>query len=62
LVDLKIDERKILNWILRKQKYVDLVHLAQDRNKWPSLLDVVISPGVPQNAGDILTSFGSIVV
>jgi hypothetical protein len=35
---------------------VDWIHLAQDRDKWQALLNMVMNLRVPKEAGDFLTS------
>jgi hypothetical protein len=37
--DLRIDERLILNWILKKYNRKDLacIHLHQDRDRWQEI-------------------------
>ena len=35
---------------------MDLIDLAQDRDRWPAPVNVIMNLGVPQNAGNVLTS------
>jgi hypothetical protein len=35
---------------------VDWIELAEDRDRWQALVNAVLSLGVPQNAGNLLTS------
>jgi hypothetical protein len=53
LRDLGMDDRKIL------MNLTDIgweVRLAQDRVKWPTVLNVVVNLQVPMNDGNFLTS------
>jgi hypothetical protein len=52
-----VDGRITLGWIFRKW-YVgmDWVDLAQDMDRWRTLVNVVTNLWVPQNAGNFLTS------
>jgi hypothetical protein len=45
--------RIILKWIFDKWVGIDL---AQDRNRWRTLVSAVINVWVPYNAGNFLTS------
>ena len=65
LEHLSIDERIILKCIFKKQNRwgVEWIDLAQDRDKWPGLVnkitnlrDKITNLRVPQNAGNFLTS------
>jgi hypothetical protein len=57
---LGIDGRMILKWILKKwNEGMGGMHwtgLAQDRNRWRALLNMVMILRVPQNSGNFLTS------
>jgi len=48
-----VDGRILLKWILKKSGVlgVDCVDLAQDKDKWPVLLNTVMSHRVPQSEG-----------
>jgi len=35
---------------------IDWIDLAQDKERWPALLNVVMNLRVPKNAGNFLTS------
>ena len=35
---------------------MDWIKLVQDRERWRALVNVVINPQIPQNAGNFLTS------
>jgi hypothetical protein len=52
LEDAGIDGR-ILRWVWGG---MDWVHLAQDRDKWWALLNMVMNLQVPSNTGNFLTS------
>jgi hypothetical protein len=43
---------------LRETEFGDLdwIHLAQDRDRWQALVNMVMNLQVPSNAGDFLTS------
>jgi len=58
LEDTGLDGRIILRCIFRKWDVggMDWVELAQDRDRWPALVDVVVNLRVPYNAGNFLTS------
>jgi len=57
---LGIDGRMILKWIFMKWNKgmggMHLIGLAQDRNRWWGLLNMVMILWVPQNSGNFLTS------
>ena len=43
-----VDGRTILRWIFRKWvEDLDLIDLAQDRNRWPALVNAVMKHRVP---------------
>jgi len=57
LEDPGVDGRIILGWIFRKlDGGKDWVDLAQDRDRWRTLVNAVMNFWVPQNAGNFLTS------
>ena len=58
LGDPGVDGRIILGWIFRKWDVEgsDWINLAQDRDRWWARVKAVMSPRVPQNAGNFLTS------
>ena len=53
-----VDRRIILKWIFVKwDGSMDWIHLAQDRDRWRTLVHVVMNLRVPSNAaGNFLTS------
>ena len=53
-----VDGKIILRWIFRKWDVwgMDWIDLAQDRDRWPALVNAVMNLRVPYNAGNFLTS------
>jgi hypothetical protein len=51
LKDLGVNGKTILEWILGK--YLDWIHVDQDRDQWRVLVNTVVNLRVPQNAEDI---------
>jgi hypothetical protein len=39
---------------------MDLIELVQDRHRWGTLVNAVMNPRVPLNAGNFLTSFKTV--
>jgi len=53
--DLGVDGWIILGWISRRW-YMDWIGLAQDRDRWRTLVIAEMNLRVPRNAGNFLTS------
>ena len=51
-----VDGRIILRWIFRKWYGVDWIELAEDRDRWPALVDTVTNLRVPCYAENFLIS------
>jgi len=51
LEDPGVDGRIILRWIFRKWDVggMDWIDLAQDMDRWRTLVNAVTNPGIPQN-------------
>jgi hypothetical protein len=57
LSDPGIDGRIILKWIFKQgDGGMDWIELAQDRDRWQALVNVLMNLWVPQNAGNFLTN------
>jgi hypothetical protein len=58
LENLDVDGKIILKRILRKMGYkgVNMMHLAQDRDQWWSLVNTVMNLGVPLNVANFFSS------
>jgi len=58
LGDPSVDGRIILRWIfwLVGCRGMDLIELAQDRDRWRELVNAVMNLRVPYNVGNFLTS------
>jgi hypothetical protein len=55
-ITLILDGRIILNWIFRElHGGMDWTDLAQDRDRWRSLVNAVLNLRVPKKAGNFLT-------
>jgi len=39
---------------------LDWIHLAQDKNQWRTLVNMVMGRGAPYNVGHVLNSWGMI--
>ena len=48
--NIKIDLQEVACWCM------DWIELAQDRDRWRELVNVVMNLGVPYDAGNFLTS------
>jgi hypothetical protein len=52
-----LDGRIILKWIFKKwYAGMDLIGLAQDRNKWPAVLKAVMNLWIAQNVESLVSS------
>jgi hypothetical protein len=52
LEGLNLDGRKLLKWIFKKcDACMDWIVLAQDRDRWPALVNVVITGGFRKMLG-----------
>jgi hypothetical protein len=61
LGDLGVDGEIILKWMLKNRMWgVDWMHLAQDKDQRRGLVNTVTNLRVPQEAGNILTSWASV--
>jgi hypothetical protein len=53
----RVDGRTILKWIFKKwDGGMDWIELAQDRDRWRTLVNAVMNLWVPENAENFLTS------
>jgi hypothetical protein len=59
LKDPGVDGRIILKWILeRLDGGMDWINLAEDRDRWRTVVNAVMDLRVPQNAVNFLSSSG----
>jgi len=57
LEDPVVDGRIILRWIFgRWAGGMEWIDLAEDRDRWRGIVNAVMHPRVPQNAGNFVTS------
>jgi hypothetical protein len=61
LEDPGIDGRIILKWIFRQwDRGMDWIDMAQDGDRWWTLVSAIMNFRIPQNAGNFLTSCGPV--
>jgi hypothetical protein len=60
LEDLNVKKNVILKFIFIKYGRLDLITLAQERNKWRTLVNAVVNFRVALNAGNFLINLGAI--
>jgi hypothetical protein len=57
LEDLGLDGRVLLKWIFKHWNVsIDWIDLAQDRNRWRSVVKVAMNLRISKNEGKFLTS------
>jgi hypothetical protein len=60
-VNLGIHGRQILKWILKRSAVRVWFDLAQDMGKWQALVNTVLNLQLPQNVGNLFTSWKIII-
>ena len=56
LEDAGVDGRITQRWIFSEMVSMELIVLAQDRQRWRAFVKAVVKVWVPQNAGNFLNS------